>query len=108
MNRDVWNSHNWSSARGRRVEIEKPLIQHHCSRCLRDFVEDPSSGERHAVHVSVFTFQALPDPISDQWLSELCPGNPLPYDAEVRSQLNKHRATKLHSRDRASRADSQN
>ncbi len=59
MDRAVWDSHNWSSVRGRRIEIEpgKPLIQLHCSRCGRDFVEDSSSGQRYAVYVSVFSIQ---------------------------------------------------
>ena len=73
MDRDVWNSHQWSSARGRQIEIEpgKSLIQHRCTRCKRDFVEDASTGERHAVYVSVFSFRRLPDPVSKQWLGEL-------------------------------------
>ena len=90
MDREVWkNSHRWSSAHGRRVEIEpgKPLIQFHCSRCRRDFVEDQQSGERYAVYVSVFRFRKLPDLVTKQWLGELCPGAPLANDIEVRNQL---------------------
>ena len=51
------------AAKGRRIEIEpgKPLVQRHCSRCRRDFVEDPATGERYAVYVSVFRFRKLPD-----------------------------------------------
>ena len=62
MDRDVWSSHQWASARGRQVEIESgnPLVQRHCTRCARDFVEDPASGERHAVYVSVFSFRCCP------------------------------------------------
>jgi len=86
---NIWNSHQWSTLRGRRVEIEpgKPLIQHHCSRCERDFVEDPPSGERYAVFVSVFTFRRLPEVITKRWLGELCPGGPLPQDTEMRSRM---------------------
>lgn len=92
MDRAVWDSHNWSSVRGRRIEIEpgKPLIQLHCSRCGRDFVEDSSSGQRYAVYVSVFSFRRLPEPITKSWLGELCPGAPVPYDIEVRSKLIEH------------------
>ena len=94
MNRDAWNTHNWISAGGRKVEIEpgKPLIQHHCSRCRRDFVEDPQTGERYAVHVSVFKFRRLPDPITNRWMGEMCPGAPLPQDLEVRNRLIENRA----------------
>ena len=111
MDRDAWNSsHHWSSVQGRQIEIEpgKPLVQHQCSRCMRDFVDDPPSGERYAVYVSVFSFRRLPDAVSDQWLCELCPGAPLAYDIEVRSQLNKNHVNILHSRDRVSLGDRQN
>jgi hypothetical protein len=89
MNRDVWNSHQWSSAQGRPVQIhgDKTLVHHHCSRCRRDFVEDPLAGERYAVHVSVFSFRRLPDSINRHWLGELCPGAPLPKDVEIRGKL---------------------
>ena len=89
MNRDAWNSHQWSSANPRRIEIEpgKTVVQRHCSRCMRDFVEDSGSGERHAVYVSVFSFRPLPDQISTLWLDEMCPGAPMQLDIEVRSRL---------------------
>ena len=89
MFRDGWDSHNWSSVQGRRVEIEpgNSLIQRHCSRCGRDFIEDSSSGQRYAVCVSGFGFQKLPEPITKQWLGELCPCAPLPYDVAVRVKL---------------------
>jgi hypothetical protein len=88
MNRDAWNSHQWSSKKPRQIQIEpsKPLRQHHCSRCGRDFVESPS-GERWAAYVSVFSIRRLPDHISRQWLEELCPGAPMPFDTEVRIRL---------------------
>jgi hypothetical protein len=96
MDRDVWSSHRWASVRGRQVEIESgnPLVQRHCTRCMRDFVEDPCSGERHAVYVSVFSFRMLPDQINQQWLAELCPGAPLPLDVEIRGKLIEHRIRK--------------
>jgi hypothetical protein len=89
MDRDGWNSHHWSTAQGYRVEVEpgQPLIRRHCSRCRRDFVEDPSTGQRYAAYISVFRLRRLPESITKQWLAELCPGAPLPYDVEVRSKL---------------------
>jgi len=88
MNSDAWNSHEWSSANGRQIAEPDRLTTHrHCSRCRRDFVEDARSGERHAVHVGVFTLNRLPDHISRQWLDELCPGEPSPLDLEIRSRL---------------------
>ncbi len=93
MGRDEWNSHNWVSPKGHRIEIEagKPLIQFHCSRCKRDFVEDPPSGARYAVSVSACRFRRFPDLIAKGWLEELCPGAPLPYDIEVRSKFIENR-----------------
>jgi len=93
MSGEAWNSHQWSSQKPRQVEIEpdKPLRQHHCCRCARDFVES-LSGERWAVYVSVFSFRRLPDHISTQWLGEMCPGAPMAFDTEVRNRLNEHHA----------------
>jgi hypothetical protein len=53
MDRVAWNRHNWSSPRGRQIEIEpvKPLTRHRCSRCVPDFVEDASRAshvQRHS------------------------------------------------------------
>ena len=89
MDQDRWNSHNWTEVKGRRLEIEpgKSLIQHHCSRCGRDFVEDPQTSERSAVYVSVFSFRRLPESVSKRWLRELCPGGPLPDDVLVRGKI---------------------
>ena len=88
MNHATWDSHRWSTARPRQIEIEpnKPLRQHHCSCCGRDFVES-LSGERWAVFVSVFSFRRVPDQINAQWLGEMCPGVPMAYDSEVRNRL---------------------
>ena len=96
MDNDRWNSHNWTEIKGRRLEIEpgRSLIQHHCSRCGRDFIEDPQTGERSAVYVSVFSFRRLPESVSKRWLKELCPGEPLPDDVLVRSRLSESRSAK--------------
>ena len=98
MDSDVWNSHQWSSTKGRRIEVDpgKPLVHHQCSRCHRDFVEDRSTGERYAAYVSSFRLRRLPDLITRQWLGELCPGAPLAYDVEVRSRLIENRVKASH------------
>ena len=100
MNGDAWNSHQWSSANPRQVEIEpgKSVTQRHCSRCMRDFVEDTASGERYAVAVSVFVFRKVPDQISTQWLSEMCPGALLQLDVEVRGRLIENQAKQNRAR----------
>jgi hypothetical protein len=93
MNGDAWNSHRWSSTNPRQIELEpgRSVLQHHCSRCRRDFVES-TSGERWAVYVSVFSFKRLPDQISARWVDEMCPGAPMPFDREIRSRLIDHHA----------------
>ena len=55
MSRDAWNSHLWSSQKPRQVEIEpdKPLRQHHCSRCGRDFVRVPVWGTMGGLRLSI-------------------------------------------------------
>jgi hypothetical protein len=75
MDPTSWTSHQWIDARGRKVELEgHALLQYHCLRCLRDFVEEPTTGERYAVHVGIMHFDKLATRVSSLWLSELCPG----------------------------------
>jgi hypothetical protein len=97
MDNEAWNSHKWSNDRWRQIEIEpsRPLTQHRCSQCRRDFVEDTSTGDRYAVYVSAFSFRRLPNPISEQWLREPCPGGPLPHDIEVRGKLIENRGIQI-------------
>jgi hypothetical protein len=82
---DPWSSHSWVVCR---LEIkDRPRIHYRCSRCSRDFTEDPLTGERSAVYVSVFNFWKLPEPVVKRWLGELCPGAQLQADIEVRSKV---------------------
>ena len=89
MDRNAWNSHQWTTAQGRRIELNpgKPIIQHHCARCHRDFIEDPATGGRYAVYVSVFSIRKLQEQVSQRWLGEFCPGSPVSFDGEIRSKL---------------------
>jgi hypothetical protein len=83
-----WNGHQWPQLNPRRVEIEpgKPVLQRHCIRCGRDFITDPSSGNRYVVFVSATTFHQLEDEVAERWLRELCPGRRLPSDDEDRKR----------------------
>ena len=45
-----------------------------------------------AVYVSVFSFRRLPDLITERWLGELCPGEALTHDIEVRRRLIENRS----------------
>ena len=79
-----WKTHKWSEPDGRRVEIQrgKPLIQRYCRACGRTFVEDDTSKERYAVHVSAIFFKRLIDDVNQRWLSMPCPGRRLETDVE--------------------------
>ena len=70
-----WNTHDWNS---RRLEIVPghPLIQHACRACGRAFVDECSTDERYAVHISVFVLHRLSDEVTANWLSENCPAEP--------------------------------
>jgi hypothetical protein len=74
-----WNTHCWI---GRRLGLApgQPLIQRVCSDCGRAFVDECSTGERYAVHVSIFKIHRLSDEVTSRWLSEQCPAKLLAED----------------------------
>ena len=74
-----WTSHCWI---GRRLALGpgQPLIQHVCNDCGRAFVDDCSTGERYAVHVSIFKVHRLSDEVTARWLSKQCPAQHLAAD----------------------------
>ena len=75
-NFSTWNSHCWVS---RRLELVpgQPLLQRVCHECERAFVDDSVTGERYAVHVSIFKLHRLCDEVTSRWLCEKCPAEPL-------------------------------
>jgi hypothetical protein len=79
MNLFSWNTHCWMS---RRLALAPghPLIQRVCNDCERAFVDECSTGERYAVHVSIFKVHRLSDEVTSRWLSEQCPAQPLAGD----------------------------
>jgi len=74
-----WTTHCWI---GRRLVLApgQPLIQRVCNDCARAFVDECSTGERYAVHVSIFKFHRLSDEVTSRWLSEQCPAQRLARD----------------------------
>jgi hypothetical protein len=74
-----WTTHCWI---GRRLALGpgEPLIQHVCNDCGRAFVDECSTGERYAVHVSIFKVHRLSDEVTSRWLSEQCPAQALAGD----------------------------
>ena len=74
-----WTTHDWIS---RRLALApgQPLIQRVCTDCARAFVDECSTGERYAVHVSIFKVHRLSDEVTSRWLSEQCPAKALAGD----------------------------
>ena len=74
-----WTTHCWIS---RRLALApgQPLIQRVCADCARAFVDECSTGERYAVHVSIFKVHRLSDEVTSRWLSEQCPAQALAGD----------------------------
>jgi len=79
----TWNTHCLTS---RRLVLApgQPLIQRVCNDCARAFVDECATGERYAVHVSVFNIHRLSDEVTSRWLSEQCPAQPLLGDGADR------------------------
>jgi hypothetical protein len=74
----AWDSHAWII---RQLELDHaPLIQHICSNCARNFVEEIGTGDRYAVHVNATHFDRLSDEITVRWLAAPCPGQRLEAD----------------------------
>jgi hypothetical protein len=67
-----WTTHCWI---GRRLVLApgQPLIQRVCRDCGRAFVDDCSTSDRYAVHVSIFKIHRLSDEVTSRWRSEQCP-----------------------------------
>jgi hypothetical protein len=68
----AWNTHDWTS-RSLELVPGHRLIHYDCRECGRAFVDEYSTGERYAVHVSIFIFHRLSDEVTARWLSEGCP-----------------------------------
>jgi hypothetical protein len=76
--------HVWSY---REVQIKGKAYAHRqCRKCGRDFVMLPGSARWTAVHVGVFEFVPLEDDTNSRWMSQLCPGRPLPGERNAASK----------------------
>ena len=75
----AWNTHCLIS---RRLGLApgQALIQRVCNDCGRAFVDECATGERYAVHVSIFKIYRLSDEVTSRWLSENCPAQRLAAD----------------------------
>lgn len=78
-NLSSWSTHDWTSRRLQLVPGQ-PLIQQVCHACGRGFVDECSTDERYAVHVSIFKLHRLADEVTSRWLAEQCPAERLKAD----------------------------
>ena len=86
-NLSSWNTHDWIT---RRLSLlpGHTLIEQVCHECGRSFVDELSTGERYAVHVSIFKLHRLSDEVTSKWLSQECPAARLMADdADRRSRF---------------------
>jgi hypothetical protein len=69
-------THLWSE---QQVIIDHRTFFHRqCQICDRDFVRALDEGEWRAVHVGGLRFDFLNEETTRRWVSEDCPGHPLP------------------------------
>jgi hypothetical protein len=69
-------THMWSE---QRVSIKgRPFLHRRCQICERDFAKLLVEEEWRAVHVGVLSLDFLDDETTQRWVSEDCPGRPLP------------------------------
>jgi hypothetical protein len=73
-------NHSWLR---RQVQIDgRTFIHRRCLVCRRDFARPSDEGGWRAVHVGVLSFDFLDDEITQRWVSEICPGRPLPGEQD--------------------------
>jgi hypothetical protein len=64
----------------------KSIYYQRCFRCGRDFGVGLNGGGWRAINVGLLQIDLLADWVSDRWLTEKCPGQPLwIQDAEART-----------------------
>jgi hypothetical protein len=85
---NLGSGHDW---RERKVWLSGKLFLHlKCHTCRRGFVASQQEPRWRAVHVGLIQFEFLDDEITEQWMSEKCPGEVLRHDGKspkVRSSI---------------------
>jgi hypothetical protein len=78
-NLSLWKTHDWISRRLEQIS-GAPIVLQACRQCGRDFVEERSTGDQYAAHVSIFNVHRLCDEVTSRWLCEKCPAERLTAD----------------------------
>jgi hypothetical protein len=72
-------THLWSE---QKVSIKgRPFLHRRCQVCERDFARALVDKTWQAVHVGFLSLDFLDDETTQRWVSEDCPGHPLPGEA---------------------------
>jgi hypothetical protein len=70
-------THLWVGNHSRQIEIDgKLIVLYRCPRCGRNFAREPDQPDWKSALVGPFRIELLPDSVTQQWLSEPCPGPP--------------------------------
>ena len=70
------SNHRWSR---RQVQIDgRTFFHRQCLVCRREIAKPSDDAEWRAVHLGVLEFDLLDEGTTRRWVSEDCPGRPLP------------------------------
>jgi hypothetical protein len=70
-------THQWVGNHSREIEIQgQSLVLYRCPVCKRDFAHEAGTSTWRAVVVSTFKVEYLPNSVSQEWVSQPCPGTP--------------------------------
>ena len=79
MARYLSTTHLWSQ---RKVSVKgRPFFHRRCEICGRDLARALIERKWRAIHVGLLSLDFLDDETSQRWVSEDCPGRPLPGEA---------------------------
>jgi hypothetical protein len=74
-----FHTHHWSNG-GPPHQITqdgRTIVHQRCVNCERDFALELDGSGWHALYVGVFRVELLAESVSQRWLFEECPGEPL-------------------------------
>lgn len=90
-NSNTLGTHLFSEgATPRVIHQDGRTIYHRCClRCGRDFAQGMNGGGWQAVYVGLLRVELLVNTVTDQWLAERCPGEPL-WTQDARARALRH------------------
>jgi hypothetical protein len=87
MKPNALDSHVWSDDESNPHVIKQDGKTYHhrrCARCGRDFAQEMPNEDWQAAHLGVFRIDVLVEGVTEQWVTEACPGRVLAEDAPRR------------------------